>query len=388
MASETMHGAGLRFDPVDLSDGHEVLRADVRAFIAEERARGTRLGGDWSARYDPAFSARLGQRGYIGMTWAKKYGGHERSALERYIVTEELLSAGAPVGAHWVADRQSSQLLLRFGTEEQRQTLLPGIARGETYFCIGMSEPDSGSDLASIRTTAKKTDDGWLINGTKLWTSAAHICHYMIALVRTAPPSDDRHAGMSQMIIDLKAPGVTIRPIRNLAGDAHFNEEVFTDYFVPDDRVVGEVGDGWNQVVSELGYERSGPERFLSTFSVFVELVLAVGLDPSPRAVEALGRLAAHVMTLRSMSLSVAGMLQRGLMPNVEAAVVKDMGTNFAKALPEVARTIVQAEPGANVGPAFEQAFAEGLLYAPAFTIQGGTREILRGVIARGLGLR
>ncbi len=388
MASPSAPGSALRFDPVDLPDGHQELRADVRAFVAEERARGTRLGGDWSARYDPAFSARLGQRGYIGMTWAKKYGGHERSALERYIVTEELLSAGAPVGAHWVADRQSSQLLLRFGTEEQRQTLLPGIARGETYFCIGMSEPDSGSDLASIRTTAKKTDDGWLINGTKLWTSAAHICHYMIALVRTAPPSDDRHAGMSQMIIDLKAPGVTIRPIRNLAGDAHFNEEVFTDYFVPDDRVVGEVGDGWNQVVSELGYERSGPERFLSTFSVFVELVRAVGLDPSPRAVEALGRLAAHVMTLRSMSLSVAGMLQRGLMPNVEAAVVKDMGTNFAKALPEVARTIVQAEPGANVGPAFEQAFAEGLLYAPAFTIQGGTREILRGVIARGLGLR
>ncbi len=388
MTSQPAPSGALRFDPVDLPDGHVELRAEVRAFIDAERARGTRLGGDWSARYDTEFSGRLGRAGFIGMTWAKEYGGHERSALERYIVTEELLSAGAPVGAHWVADRQSSQLLLRFGTEEQRKALLPGIARGENFFCIGMSEPDSGSDLASIRTTAKKTDGGWLINGTKLWTSAAHICHYMIALVRTAPASDDRHAGMSQMIIDLKAPGVIIRPIRNLAGDAHFNEEVFTDYFVPDDRVVGEIGDGWNQVVSELGYERSGPERFLSTFSVFVELVRAVGPDPSLRTVEAFGRLAAHVMTLRSMSLSVAGMLQQGLLPNVEAAVVKDLGTNFAKALPEVARTIIQAEPDVDIGPAFEEAWIEGLLYAPAFTIQGGTREILRGVIARGLGLR
>ncbi len=381
-------GGALRFDPVELPPGHATLRAGVRAFIEQEKAAGTRFGGDWSVRYDSAFSRKLGANKYIGMTWPKTYGGHERSALERYIVTEELLAAGAPVGAHWTADRQSGPLLLRFGSEEQRQEFLPKIARGECFFCIGMSEPDSGSDLASIRTSAKKTDGGWLVNGTKLWTSGAHVSHYMIALVRTAPPSEDRHAGMSQMIIDLSSPGITIRPIRNLAGEHHFNEEVFTDCFVPDGHVIGEVGQGWNQVVSELGYERSGPERFLSTFRVFVELVRAVGPDPSPRAAELLGRLGAHLMTLRGMSLSVAGMLERGLLPNVEAAVVKDMGTNFAKAVPEWARTLSLAEPAVKTGGAFEEALNDAILYSPAFTIQGGTREILRGIIARGLGLR
>ena len=381
-------GAALRFDPVELPPGHAALRAEVRAFIEGERAAGTRFGGDWSVRYAPEFSRRLGARGYIAMTWPRTYGGHERSALERYVVTEELLAAGAPVGAHWVADRQSGPLLLAYGSEAQRRRFLPEIAKGTSYFCIGMSEPDTGSDLASIRTSATKTDGGWLVNGTKLWTSGAHLCQYMIALVRTAPRGEDRHAGMSQMIIDLAAPGIAIRPIRNLAGDHHFNEEVFTDCFVPDDMVVGEVGQGWSQVVSELGYERSGPERFLSTFGVFVELVRAVGPDPSRRAAETLGRLAAQVMTLRALSLSVAGMLERGLAPNVEAAVVKDMGTNFAKALPEAARTLVQAEPSAEAGAAFDKALGEAILYAPAFTIQGGSREILRGIIARGLGLR
>jgi alkylation response protein AidB-like acyl-CoA dehydrogenase len=391
MASQTATTAqpsGLRFDPVELPPGHQDLRAEIRAFIETERAAGTSFGGDWSIRYDAGFSRRLGAAGYIGMTWPKQYGGHERSALERYVVTEELLAAGAPVGSHWTADRQSGPLILRVGSEELRRRILPRVAKGECFFCIGMSEPDSGSDLASIRTTATPTDGGWLINGTKLWTSGAHLADYMIALVRTAPPSEDRHAGMSQMLIDLKnSPGIAIRPIRNLAGDQHFNEEVFTDCFVPDDMVVGEVGQGWAQVVSELGYERSGPERFLSSFQVFVELVRAVGPDPSPRAAEVIGRLAAHIMTLRSMSLSVAGMLQSGMSPAVEAAVVKDMGTNFAKAMPEVARTLSQGE-GLDVGEALETAITDTILYAPSFTIQGGTREILRGVVARGLGLR
>ena len=381
--------AFVQFPPLERNPEHEALRAEVRAFLAEQFPSGRMASGqEANARHSVEFSRALGEAGYIGMMLPKKYGGGERSALERYVVTEELLAAGAPTGAHWIADRQSGPLILRFGTDEQKDFFLPKISAGECYFCIGMSEPDSGSDLASIRTSAKKVDGGWLVNGTKLWTSNAHISHYMIALVRTSPPSEDRHAGMSQFIIDLKAPGIEIRPIYNLAGDHHFNEEVFTDYFVPDERVIGEIGDGWNQVISELSFERSGPERFLSTFRLFVELVDAVGPSPNEQQYQALGKLAAHLLTLRNMSRSVAGMLQAGMTPNVESSVVKDLGTNYCKVVPELARTICPPSSVAGENSTYSAALQQAMLYAPSLTIQGGTREILRGVIARGLGLR
>lgn len=381
--------AFVQFPPLARNPEHEALRAEIRAFLAEQLSSGRMASGqEANARHSVEFSRALGSAGYIGMMLPKKYGGGERSALERYVVTEELLAAGAPTGAHWIADRQSGPLILRFGTEEQKDFFLPKISAGECYFCIGMSEPDSGSDLASIRTSAKKVDGGWLVNGTKLWTSNAHISHYMIALVRTSPLSEDRHAGMSQFIIDLKAPGLEIRPIYNLAGDHHFNEEVFTDYFVPDERVIGEIGDGWNQVMSELAFERSGPERFLSTFRLFVELVDAVGPSPNEQQSQALGKLAAHLVTLRNMSRSVAGMLEAGMMPNVESAVVKDLGTNYCKVIPELARTICPPSSVAGENSTYSTTLQQAMLYAPSLTIQGGTREILRGVIARGLGLR
>ena len=377
-----------RFEAVEMPPGADELRAEVRAFLAAEKARGIPFSQQYGFEFSADFSQSAGRQGYIGMTWPKEYGGHERSSLERYVVIEEFLAAGAPTGAHWVADRQSGPLLLRFGTDEQRRKILPRIAAGECFFCIGMSEPDSGSDLASIRSRATRTEGGWQVNGTKLWTSGAHNAHYMIALVRTEAPGEDRHAGMSQMLIDMKSEGMEIRPVINLAGDHHFNEEIFTDCFVPDDMVIGEVGNGWNQVMSELGHERSGPERFLSTFQIFVELVRQIGPEPSDRAAEVLGRLAAHLMTLRQMSLSVAGMLERGQSTNIEAALVKDVGTSLQKEMPDIARTLMQAENDGVIPEGFVATLDESILYSPVGTIQGGAREILRGVVARGLGLR
>ncbi|HZS85162.1 MAG TPA: acyl-CoA dehydrogenase family protein [Stellaceae bacterium] len=382
--------ASFRFDPIALPPDCERLRGEVRAFLeAEASAGGWRPhGGDFGSRHSPEFSRRLGARGWIGMTWPRRYGGGERSFLERYIVTEELLVAGAPVAAHWIADRQSGPLLLRFGSEEQRQRLLPGICRGEIFFCIGMSEPDSGSDLASIRTRAVPVAGGWEVTGAKLWTSHAKRAHYMIALVRTAPAGEDRHAGLSQLVIDLSAPGLSIRPIRNLAGDTDFNEVVFDKVFVPSAMLVGEAGEGWRQVTSELAFERSGPERFLSTIRLLIELVRRLGADPEPRAAAALGRLAAHLWTLRRMSLSVAGMLQAGATPNLEAALVKDLGNAFEREIPEVVRLVAPGRRRAGANDALEELLAEAVLNAPSFTLRGGTREILRGIIARGLGLR
>ena len=385
--------SAFRFEPIDLPPECEELRREVRAFAAEElRAGHWTPNSDFLVLRSAAFSRRLGARGWIGMTWPKRYGGHERSMLERYVVTEELLAAGAPVGAHWIADRQSAPLLLRYGSEAQRQEFLPGIARGEIYFCIGMSEPDSGSDLASIRTRAVPVAGGWEVSGTKVWTSYAHESHFAITLVRSSGAAGDRHQGLSQLILDLKALGVTIRPIVNLAGNHDFNEIVLDRVFVPTERLVGREGEGWRQVTSELAFERSGPERFLSAHQLLVELIRRAGADlgagrDEPRIAEAVGRLAAQLWTLRQMSLSVAGMLQAGETPNLEAALVKDLGNAFEREVPELVRLIAPGRRHAG-GERLEQVLAEAVLHAPSWTLRGGTREILRGIIARGLGLR
>lgn len=368
------------------------LREEVRAFVAAGRADGslpppTKVGMAVSSE----MSRKVAARGWIGMTWPRAYGGHERSALERYVVTEELLAAGVPVGAHWVADRQSGPVLLKFGSELQKQTYLPQIARGECYFCIGMSEPDSGSDLASLRTNATPVEGGWRLNGSKLWTTHAHRVHYIIALVRTEKAdAKQRHAGLTQVLVDLKAPGVTVRPIRSMVGTEDFNEVLFDDVFLTHDAVIGQPGNGWNQVSAELAYERSGPERWLSSFRLLAELMSALGPHASDAARVPVGRMLGQLMATRQISLSIASMLQAGSAPNLEAAIAKDLGTRLEQDMVREIRSIVEAEGllEREDAPALRTLLASGQRYAPAFTIRGGTGEILRGVIARGLGLR
>jgi alkylation response protein AidB-like acyl-CoA dehydrogenase len=366
----------------------EGLRVEVREFLAAAAQGGEFTSGcdAWLSGFSPAFSRALGERGWLGMTWPRCYGGQERSALERFVVLEELLAAGAPVAAHWVAERQSGPALLRYGTEKQRYDLLPRIAAGECFFCIGMSEPDSGSDLASIRTRATRVDGGWRVTGAKVWTSHAHRSHYMLTLCRTAK-TEDRRAGLSQLIIDLNAEGVTVRPIPILSGAHHFNEVILDDVFVSEDMVLGRIDAGWAQVTAELGHERSGPERFLSTFPLLVEMVrVAGGEDPSVR--ETLGRLTAELCALREMSLGVAAALDTGQAPDTAAALVKDLGTRFENTLVEAARTVLPGQPALHSGDRFTHLVAEAVLHAPGFTLRGGTNEILRGIVARGLGLR
>ncbi len=383
---------GLQFEALKLPDETRVLRLQVRKFIeselssrtAENDSQSYLPNSDFNAGESLQFSRKLGLQGWIGMTWPKEYGGGERSFLERYVVTEELLAAGAPVGAHWIADRQSGPLFLKFGSEQQRQEYLPRIARGECFFSIGMSEPDSGSDLASIRTSAVKVEGGWLLNGSKIWTSGAHMNHYMITLVRTEKASENRHAGLSQFVVDLADSNVTITGIQNLSGDRDFKQVFFEDVFFPDENVVGEAGNGWEQVMSELGYERSGPERFLSAYRVLLEFVREVEGNPDPAQLALIGRLSSHLVTLRRMSISVASMLEQGKTPTVEAALIKDLGNDYERLVPEVIRLLAPT----NVSPRFRATLNQCLLHAPSFTLRGGTREILRGVIARGLGLR
>lgn len=379
------------FDPVALPAGIPEFRAEVRRFLAAELegVPASRRINSW-ATYDAAFSRRLAERGWVGMVWPAAYGGHERSNIERYVLLEELLAAGAPVGAHWITDRQSGPALLKYGSEAQRRKYLPGMARGETYCCIGMSEPNAGSDLASVRTRAERLDDGrWKINGQKIWTTHAHKCHLIIALVRTSPPDENRRqAGLSQFLIELDTPGVTVRPIVDLVGDTHFNEVYFEDAVVDADCLLGTEGEGWKQATAELSLERSGPERYMSSLALYFELLRVIGPEPPQAIRQIVGRIASEIWTLRQMSLSVAGQIAEGKDPAIEAAIVKDLGNGFEQALPALLQSI--GETGMSLENDTEFARTLGLLLqtAPSFSLRGGTREILRGIVARGLGLR
>lgn len=380
----------LRFPASLRHDAAEGLRQEVRAFLAKELATRSPLSraDSWNG-FDRDFSRKLGQRGWLGMTWPKRYGGHERSVFERYVVVEETLAAGAPVAAHWIADRQSGPSLLKYGTEEQKQSILPGIAAGETVFCIGMSEPDSGSDLAATRTRAVPAEGGWRVTGTKLWTTGAHDADYMILFCRTSGTPADRQAGTSQLLVDLRTTeGITIRPIIDLAGQHHFNEVHFEDAFLPASALIGTEGAGWEQVMSELAFERSGPERFLSSMQLLIELVGVLQHAPGEAAQLALGRLTAHLITLRRLSRGVAVMLDAGDNPGTHAAIVKDLGATFEQDLPDIARSLVDAEPDAASTSDFIAVLAHITMNSPSFSLRGGTREILRGIIARGLGVR
>ena len=372
------------FAPTVLTEDEERLRLEVREFLAAELPPDFRPGLGLGGRHDPEFSRRLAARGWVGMAIPREYGGQGATPVQRFVVVEELLAAGAPILAHWVAERQTAPTLLAFGTEEQRRWFLPRIAAGECWFSLGMSEPDAGSDLASVRTAATRVEGGWVLNGTKIWTSNAHLNHFFVVLCRTSP-AEDRHGGLSQLIVDLHAPGLTISPIRYLDGGHHFNEVVFTDVFVPDDRVLGDIGSGWHQVTSELAYERSGPDRYLSSFVLLEAFVreFGAGFDDAQRA--AVGRASAKLWAIRQLSLAVARSLEHGAAPAVESALVKDIGTVYEQEVVEVLRHVAGQEIDPGAAGLFERLLAEAVQTAPSFTLRGGTTEVLRSIAARGL---
>ncbi|MGE7688989.1 acyl-CoA dehydrogenase family protein [Lysinibacillus sp. NPDC097214] len=375
---------------VQFTQEQEQFRLDVRTFLQDELAKGTFTPkcDSWLSGDDPEFSKLIGQKGWIGLTWPKKYGGQERSTIDRYILTEEFLAVGAPVAAHWFADRQTGPLLLRYGTEEQRDYFLPKIVKGECYFGIGLSEPNSGSDLASVSTRAEKVDGGWIVNGQKIWTSNAHLCHYMVTLVRTSPfDGKSKHAGLSQLIVDLHAEGINVVPIKFLTGEHHYNEVFFDNVFVPDNMVVGEVGNGWAQGLAELAFERSGPERILSTFPLIDELIQELKRQNNLDGLQQASKIVARLWGLRNLSIGVAQLLESGNGDDVSipAALVKALGTKFEQSIPEITRLIVQTYPTLDAHRKIDRFMAESILHAPGFTIRGGTSEVLYGVVAKGV---
>jgi 3-oxocholest-4-en-26-oyl-CoA dehydrogenase alpha subunit len=374
----------LRFGPSELTDTELALQDEVRAFLDAELPRGTFTPGlGMSAPRDQDFSRALAARGWLGMALPRRYGGAERGAVDRFIVVEELLRWGAPVRYHWVADRQTGPLILRYGSEAQRQRFLPAICRAEVSFSIGMSEPEAGSDLAGVQTRADRIDGGWSVTGTKLWTGGAHENDWCVVLCRTSD-EDDRHRGLSQLIVDLHAPGVSVRPIAYMDGSEFFNEVRLDEVPVPDELVIGEVGAGWAQTTSELSFERAGPERWLSTYMVLEQYLREHGASDE-RAREALGEALAGWWGIRALSLSVARALDAGQAPAAEAALVKELGTRFEHEVLDAIWRLVPDDPQPASESLFERLLAAAIMGAPSFTIRGGTNEILRSVAARAL---
>ncbi|MDB5576313.1 MAG: Acyl-CoA dehydrogenase [Bradyrhizobium sp.] len=381
----------LSFDPIRLPDECQLLRREARAFLTEQAERGMfdpGTPGGGKAADHKAFARKVAEKGWIGLTWPKRYGGQERSYLERYVLTEEFRVGNAPTRQYFTADRQSGPTLMKYAAEHIKDQILPRIVKGEVQFCIGLSEPNSGSDMFAANTKAVKVDRGWLVNGTKTWTTNGQTADYMIGLFRTSPAlADNRRHGLTSFLVDMRTQGISCSPIGQMNGVHDFCEVAFQDVFLPEDGVIGEIDAAWKQATTELAYERSGPERFLETIYLLPALLHRLGATPDRRAAEGVGRLVAQLHTLRRMSVSVSGMLQAGQEPTVSASIVKDLGTIWEQALPSHVRELAAFSDEGD-GDALGRLLPYALASAPKYTVAGGTTEVLRGIIARGLGLR
>ncbi|WP_153504507.1 acyl-CoA dehydrogenase family protein [Cumulibacter manganitolerans] len=376
----------MRLEATELTDDERALQQEVRSWLRKRLPVGSYpLGLGMSGEIDPEFSRDLGAQGWLGMALPTEYGGHGRTAVERLIVVEELLAVGAPVGFHWVGDRQSGPSIAKHGTEEQKRDLLPRIARGEVSFAIGMSEPDSGSDLASLRTRAVREGDGWRVNGTKIWTSGAYESTHILALFRT---SEDKHTGLTQFIVPRETEGMSINKIPFIDGTRHFCEISFEDMYLPDSLRMGEVGGGWGQNTAELVLERGGVDRWMSVMPILENWATSRSVEGDAAAAADLGAIAARSWAFRGMSLSVARMVDEGKSPVTEAALIKEMATRFEQECTDIVARHYGRTPDLHSDDPHESLLARAILVSPSWSIRGGTNEILRTVISKGLNKR
>jgi alkylation response protein AidB-like acyl-CoA dehydrogenase len=376
-----------------LSAAEIALRDRFRAFLQEALPPRGRIPEDgWIHGFDREFSRRLGAGGWIGMTWPTAYGGGGRSYVDRALVTEELLRAGAPTAAHWVGDRQIGPALLAHGTEAQRREVLPAIIRGELVFCLGMSEPGAGSDLAALTTRAVDDGDAFVVEGQKVWTSFAHHADYCYLVART-DPSAPRHRGISELLVDMRTPGITVRPLVDMTGEHHFNEVFFESVRVPKRWLIGEQNRGWFQIASQLDYERAGMERLLSYAPLLADLeahVRATGRGGEPRLRQQLARFHGEIAVGRQLIYRIAWQLSQGVTPTADTALAKLYGTELEQRLARFAGEVLgpYAVIADGVDVPLGGRVARAIVNAPGLTIRGGTVEILRNIVAqRGLGL-
>ncbi|MDR6866609.1 alkylation response protein AidB-like acyl-CoA dehydrogenase [Microbacterium resistens] len=355
------------------------LRGRARQVIASwfEAPAHRPVADAWLRGFEPEFSRSLAREGLLGLSWPTEYGGAGRSNVDRLAVTEELLRAGAPSAAHWSSERQIGPALLRLGTPEAKEELLPRILSVDAIFCLGMSERGAGSDLAAVETTATRVGGGWLINGTKMWTGHAHRATHAYVLARTSR-EERKHQGLSEFLVDMDPSTITVTPIINLLGEHRFNRVDFTDAFVPDHRLLGEEGNGWRQVVEQLSFERGGSERYLSSYILFSELLRRAGGEGSGALDHLIGGLTQRLAVLRRLGHDVARMLDAGGAPIKEAAALKLLGNQFEVDVIEALRRCPVPEDSRRSSD-----FAASVQSSPGFELRGGSVEVLLSIIAR-----
>lgn len=359
-----------------LSDELEALRRRAAEVAARGVADYGRHNDSWINGFSKDFAKVMADEGFIGMGWPTQYGGHDRPPIERLVVAEEMIAAGAPIAAMWFADRQMGPTLIAYGTEDQKAEFLPQMLTGESTWCIGMSEPDAGSDLAALKTSAVRDGDDFVINGQKIWTSFGDVADYCYLICRT-DASGPPHRGISEVIVPMDTPGIEVRPITDMTTNRHFCEVYYTDVRVPVANLVGVEGDAFKQTMVQLAHERGGIDRLVSNRAMFHHAVsLADTTDPLVRQEVAqleieyrLGRLLVYREVLKQA-------------PEGFSAATKAFCTEHEWRVAQFASRILG--PKAFL---FDE-WTHGMLYAPGYTIMGGTSNVMRNILGeRVLGL-
>ena len=364
----------------------DALAHEARAVGSAGADRRTIREDGWLMGHDPGFAVELAARGWLGMTWPTEVGGGGRPAIERFVVFEALIAEGAPLAACYFADRQIGPTLLQFGTAEQQQRWLPGILAGTDVWCIGMSEPDAGSDVASLRTRAVRKDDGsgtWIVDGAKIWTSGAAHADWCYLIARTDPTAKP-HAGLSELVVDMRSPGIEVRPIVDATGDGHFCEVRFEGVEVPGDHLVGVENDSFRQVMRQMEHERGGIDRLVSNHRLSRDVLPLADVE-DPRVRQEMARLETGYRLGRLLVLREV----LGQAPAQFSAATKTACTEHEQRVAAFCATVLGARAQAGAGDDdLARRVARNLAYAPAYTIMGGTTQILRTIIAdRVLGL-
>ena len=376
------------------SEEQQKFRQEVRDFLEEELRQGLWQPScdAWIMGFDPAFTKRIVQRGWIGLTWPKEYGGQGRSFVDRLIFTEEILRYGAPAACHWNGDRQIAGAIIHYGSEEQRKELLPMILRGETYIGLGMSEPEAGSDLASLKTRAVEDGDDYIIDGQKVWTSMGSHMNWIYLLARTDPDAP-KHRGISEFFFPTNIPGITVRPIVDITGDVHFNEVFFDNVRVPKKYLIGEKNRGFYQIVNQLAYERSGMERLMGNYPLFEALIQycketkrnGKPLSEEPVIRSKLAQLKIEFGIGRLHMYRVTLAMDEGRAPVWESAMSKAYSTAFEQRLASIAMEIAglygQLAPKSKWAPMLGLAY-HSYLSSKGYSLQAGTSEILKNILA------
>lgn len=389
-----------------LTQEQEKFHEEVREFLIAEMKAGTfstsTASGGLIAATSREFSRKMAERGWIGLTWPKKYGGQGRTYVDKMIMMEELFKVKAPIGYHFMADRQVGPALIIFGSDWQKDYFLPRIVKAEegASFCLLFSEPNAGSDLASVSTKAEKDGDSYVINGQKVWTSEGHFADWGWLLAKTDfDPSVPKHKACSEFVVDLKSPGVTIRPIINIVGEHSFNEVFFDNVRVSKDCLVGKENDGFKQIMAQLDYERAGIERVMQNYPIYDRLISTVKNLDKDRCDpgyyhwvrDSMAQLEVEFQAGRLLCYYTAWIVDQGKKPTSQAALCKAYCTLYEQRLNDLATRILgpvsQIKKGTEWAPC-DVDVADSYLWGPSYTLQGGSVEVLKNIVAqRGLGL-